>query len=721
MNSQNDISPFVINEGDEFKINLFVDNVNCGGCIKKIEDGLKNHTAVTSARVNMSTKRVVIKWTGEKDIVNSLVSLIENLGYPTRPFDPHIAKNQNDEDSKEILKALGVAGFAAGNIMLFSFALWTSDAQEMGQETRNMFHWLSALIAMPTIVYSGRVFFKSALNALKNKTTNMDVPISIALIITTLVSFNETLNHKEHAYFDSAIMLLFFLLIGRYLDKRARTKAREAAERMTCMFSATAKIVEDGIAKTIKGSDIKPGMTLMVATGESIASDGIITKGSSQIDSSLITGETLPKEVQIDDTVFGGTVNLGSPLEIKVTKEQEASLLSEIIKLMEKAEQKQSRYIRIADRVTKLYTPVVHLLAFITFLYWFGIGTTWQDSLLIATTVLIITCPCAIALAVPVVQVIVSGKLFKKGIFIKSGDALEKISQTSILAIDKTGTLTLGKPELKNVGALSATQYQIAASMAQHSRHPAAKSISARYNGPLLDLEVKENIGFGLETSYQGKNAKLGSKNWCGIKNEQHTKTPDHITELWFVYGDDKPVCLQLEDELRSDAKEVIQKFKDAGIKTIMLSGDREEIVKHIATQTSIDEFYAELKPTDKISHLKRLTDEGYKVLMVGDGLNDAPALAEAFASISPSSAMDITQNTSSVVFQGEQLMPIFEIWQTAKKSQKLVKQNIALSMIYNVIAVPLAITGHVTPFIAAIAMSASSLIVTVNSFRVKK
>jgi len=710
--------PFVIEEDNGFKLNLFVYGVNCASCIRSIEGALKKIPNVTYARVNMSTKRLVVKWQDNKALCDSLINAVEKAGYKTKVFDPSLIKNTEREEEKTLLKYIAVAGFAAGNIMLLSFALWTSSAEEMGVETRSLLHWFSALIAMPAIIYSGRAFFKPAFNAIKNRSSNMDIPISVALIITMSVSFYGTIIQQEDVYFDSAIMLLFFLLIGRYLDKKARSKSLEAAGEITSLLIPTANIIKDGKAKTIKSSDIKPNMILIVAKGEHIASDGVIIDGESEIDNSLISGESIPQKLVIGDKVFAGTLNLGNPIKIKTSKTQDNALLSDIIKLMEKAEQRQSKYINFSEKVTKLYTPIVHLMALATFIFYLFYGSDWQMALLTATTVLIITCPCAIALAVPVVQVIASGNLFKNGVFIKSGNALEKLSDIDILVIDKTGTLTLGKPELKNIDIIPQEELKIITSMASKSLHPLSQALMVK-DISLLNLDVKEVSGSGLETKYKGKTARLGNKEWCGI-NDNKKITPPHITELWFKYGDKEPLCLLLEDKIRPDAKETIEKLKENNIKTILLSGDRAEIVQHVALKLGIEDFHSEQNPADKINYLKELKDKGLKPLMIGDGLNDAPALAEAHASISPGSAIDITKNTADIIFQGQSLMPVFTTWQIAKQSQKLVKQNIFLSLIYNSLAIPLAISGNVTPLIAAVAMSASSLIVTVNSFRAK-
>jgi Cu2+-exporting ATPase len=718
---ENDLCSFISEDAQGvYTLYLFVEKLHCASCVWLIEQALLRQLDVDHARINMSTRRLVLRWRGDKNYGNHLAYLVHQMGYRLKPFDPSLINSHDRDEDAFLLRCLAVAGFAAGNVMLLSVSLWASSTATMGEETRALMHWVSGIIAMPAVIYAGQPFFKSALNALRNKHTNIDVPISLALILTTFVSLYETVMHGEHAYFDSVVMLLFFLLIGRYLDRRARSRAREAAEGMMTMFATSAKIIENGVSRIIPGRDLIPDMILEVAAGERVAADGIILQGKSELDTSLITGESMPEKVFIGSTVFAGTLNISNPLKIKVTQCQENTLLSEIIRLMERAEQKKSRYIRLADKVTRVYTPVVHILAIASFSGWVLNGMAWPQATLVATTVLIITCPCALALAVPVVQVITSGKLFRQGIFIKSGDALERLSTANIIAFDKTGTLTLGRPELKNPGALTAQQYQLAASMAEKSRHPMAKAIQRRYQGPLLDLEITETSGYGLESLYQGQKIRLGNRAWCNVADDALQPLP-YLSETWFVQGENPPVQLLMKDQLRPDAAKIVQAFKSAGIEPVLLSGDRHDIVKHVAEEVGLSLFYAELNPARKIAHLQVLEKEGKNVFMVGDGLNDAPALMGAHVSMSPATALDITQSAADIIFQGENLSPVLAVWQAAKKSQQIVRQNIVVSIGYNVVAVPLAMMGHVTPLIAALAMSSSSLIVILNSFRVKK
>ncbi len=698
-------------ENGNHSLNLLIDGMHCPSCVAIIENALKKQEAVISARLNLSTKRLHIIWNGPLEYADSLVGIINGMGYNAMPFDPETAETEQKKEEKFLLRCLGVAGFASGNLMLFSVPLWSADIAEMGGATRTFFHWIQAFIAVPAIIYCGLPFYRSAWRAAREFKTNMDVPISVAVILATVMSFFETITFGRHSYFDSAVMLLFFLLIGRYLDARARGRARSAAHDLLQMMTGFAtQLKDDGSQETIPLSEIKEGMTLLVAVGEKIGADGRIIKGDSELDTSLITGETMPQKVGIDAMVFAGTINIAAPITIIVTKPGERSLLSEIIKLMETAEQSQAKYVTVAEKISTWYTPVVHILAAATFIGWYFYGgLAWQLALLYAATVLIITCPCALGLAVPVVQVLASGILMRNGILIKSGSALERLAKITYAVFDKTGTLTIGRPALLNQDDYTPQQLQLAASLASHSKHPLSQAVLAAYHGPLLAIEAKEIAGCGIEA----EGIKLGKAAWCGMQ-----ASADDALELWLVNKNEKPIRFIFTDQLRSDAKTVIATLEAEHIATELLSGDRPQLVAKIAAEVGIDNASAELSPIEKCNRLGALKASGKNVLMVGDGLNDAPSLASAYVSMSPSSAMDITQNAADIVFQGNKLSPIITAWRIAKFSQTLVKENFALAILYNVIAIPLAVAGMVTPLIAAIAMSSSSLLVIANAMR---
>lgn len=698
---------------DTHTLDLLVDGLSCPSCVRKIESALLREPGVSKARLNFSTRRLRITWQGDEADRTRFIPLLSTIGYRAVPFDAGAATTQEQNEETFLLRCMAIAGFASGNLMLFSVPLWSADAMQMGEATRSLFHWIQALIAMPTIAYAGRPFFRSAWSVLKEKRTNMDVPISVALILATLMSLFETVTRGNHAYFDSAVMLVFFLLIGRYLEARARGKARSAAQNLVRMMAGSATVLlPDGSGKTMPLSELREGMTLLVAAGEKIGADGEVIAGESEIDTSLITGETLPRRAETGSRVYAGTINMAAPLRITVTHAGERSLLAEIVRMMEHAEQSQARYVTLADRISRAYTPVVHLLAASTFVGWilWG-GAAWQAALLTASTVLIITCPCALGLAVPVVQVLASGLLMRRGILLKSGSALERLAAITHVALDKTGTLTVGHPELEQVARFPAETLQMAASLACHSKHPLSQALCRAYTGPLLAAEVTELPGYGLEGTLDGKRMRLR-------RRDGETAETDTALELWLAVEGELPVRFTFNDPLREDAVAVIRRLQDSGLSLSLLSGDRPETVSAVAAATGIRHAEGALTPVEKCRRLEALKASGARVLMVGDGLNDAPSLAAATVSMSPASGMDITQNAADIVFQGNRLSPVLYAWRMAQFAQKLVRQNFWLATLYNAIAIPLAVAGYVTPLIAAIAMSSSSLVVIGNALR---
>jgi len=701
----------------EFQLELGVEGIHCAACIRLIENALTENEDVTAARVNMSTERVTFAWKGAVERGDMFAHQIEKLGYKLYDLSQKERTAKLDDTEKELIKSIAVAGFAAGNLMLVSVGLWTTTAETMGLATRDLFHWVSALIALPTVAYSGRPFFRSAIGVLRQGHTNMDVPISLAVILACLMSISEAVRGGEHVYFDSAAMLLFFLLIGRFLDARAKGKARQSASTLLSKLGGTAAVYQNGELVRLPVKDLKADMKVLVAAGENIPADGVLLTGSSEVDQSLINGETMPLAVKEGDHVFAGTVNLLAPITVLIEKASNKSLLSEIVRMMEVAEQGAAKYVRLADKAASLYTPVVHAFGALTFFgWWLLMSAPWQVSLLHAVTVLIITCPCALGLAVPVVQVLASGELLKKGVLLKSGDALERLSSVDTIVFDKTGTLTIGVPELTG-GTYGPEELKLAAALASKSVHPLSKAVVAAYSGKLLEIDVKEVPGKGLEATYNGQHVRLGSRRWCGPSGDQN----EEVLELWLSLGNEAVARFHFADQLRSDAAATVERLKSQGYEVHLLSGDRCATADFVAKSLGIEKVKAEVTPTEKCDYLNTLRTEGAKVLMVGDGLNDAPALAAAEASMSPSSAIDIAQNTADIVFQGDLLGPVADTLGVAHRSTKLVKQNFGLAVVYNIVAIPLAVMGYVTPMIAAAAMSGSSLLVILNAFRLKR
>jgi Cu2+-exporting ATPase len=700
------------------ELDLVVENLHCPSCIPRIEGAAKRMPGVLDARVNLTTRRLHLSWQRGEVEPAALVGAVSAQGFRLAPYNPVDLKAGSDEAGKALLRAMAVAGFAAGNVMLLSISVWSGMASDMGPATQSLFHWISALIALPAVAYAGLPFYRSAVGALRGGALNMDVPISLAVILAAGMSLFETVQGGDYVYFDAAVMLLFFLLIGRYLDLQVRGKARSAAENLMLLRAVAATVVTaDGGHRATPVGDIAPGMRVFVAAGERIPVDGRIVSGRSEVDTSLVTGESVPRAAAVGAEVFAGTLNLGAPLEIEVSAAGDGTLLAEIVRLMEAAEQGRARYVRLADRAARIYAPAVHILAAGTFLGWLAFGgLAWQPALLVAIAVLIITCPCALGLAVPAVQVAAVGRLLRGGVLVKSADGLERLAEADTVVFDKTGTLTLGRPELANRESVDSADLRLAASIATASRHPLARAL-CRAAGPVRAVagDVREDPGLGLAATLDGREVRLGSRAWCGIDNAD---VPAAESELWLAVQDRAPARFGFRDTPRADAAKIVAWLKGQGFAVELLSGDREPVVREVAQALGIEHWAAERKPADKIARLEALAAEGRKVLMVGDGLNDAPALAAAFVSASPSEAADVSQTAADIIVQGEGLAPLGEAIRISVAARQLVMQNFALALSYNAIAVPLAVAGLVTPLIAALAMSASSIVVTLNALR---
>lgn len=706
-----DYSGFVRREKDgRNSLRLAVEGMNCAGCAFKIEKALNANENV-DARVNVTEKRLTLVWSGDAQRGNVLVDGASSLGFR---FSPIREKDNAESDHvKTLLRAMAVAGFSSGNLMIFSLALWFSSRDTMGGATRDLMYWYSALIALPTVVYSGMPFFRSAWRAISNWHTNMDVPISVAVILASAMSLFETVRGGEHVYFDSAVMLLFLLLAGRYLEARARARTRTAAADLVSLMSGTATIAatEDNLLR-IPAADIRPGMTLLVAKGEKILADGVAQAGCT-IDASALTGETLPQAISPGGAVLAGMINLGDALKVYVEKSQDASLMGDIIALMQKAEQGNAQYVRLADRIAGWYTPVVHALAAIAFFgWWLYGGVAWQQALLYAITVLVITCPCALGLAVPVAQVVAGQRLFKNGMLLKSSDALERLASVDTVIFDKTGTLTSGAVAFENKVDFTADELALVAGLASRSRHPLALAAAAASERK-VSLETREIDGMGVEGTVNGKTVRLGSALFTGAQ-----PTQDEKMELWLDAGQGNPKRLAFSDSLHEDVRETVE-ILSRKQRVIMLSGDRPSAARHVAALAGIADCRAGLDPKMKFAVIEDEIAKGHRVLMVGDGLNDAAALTRATVSMSPSTALDITQNAADIVYRKKGISSIIDAMNIARRTQKVVRQNFAMALGYNVIAVPLAVAGYVTPLVAAVAMSVSSLVVIFNALRI--
>lgn len=687
-----------------------VPDIRCAGCIAKLEQGLVRDKRIAAARVNFTEKRVHLSCTPDADMPD-LLGAFTTLGFEAHPIGTGEEAGAEVETSRALLRAVAVAGFAMMNIMLLSVSVWSG---AMGA-TRDLFHWLSAMIALPTVAYAGRPFFLSAWRALRHRRTNMDVPISIGVLLVSVMSLYETVTHGAHAYFDGAVMLLFFLLCGRWLDSVMRDRARGGVTALLRNMGTGAMVFRhERSTYWVDATALEPDMVMLVAAGERLAADGVVANGSSSIDLSLLTGESAPQAVCPGDVVHAGTLNLDAPLKVRVTAAGTDTAIADIARLMGEAAQGKSRYVRIADRAARLYAPAVHCLALLAFTGWMMAGAGWHQSLLIAAAVLIITCPCALGLAVPAAQIVAAGALMRKGVLIKDGSALERLSEVDLALVDKTGTLTLGRPEALDLGRLDIGVKSLILALAQSSRHPLSEALTRGLQAydirPAEVASVRETPGFGVEARWAERTVTLGRPLGTGLGDALATQ----------LAVDGRPVAtIRFADQLRPDARCTVDMLRDAGIAAMILSGDRAEAVAPVARELGLT-AQTGMSPRDKFAAIARQTALGHNVLMLGDGLNDGPALAAGHASMAPGSASDVGKNAADCIFLGDRLMPVVETVRMARRTQAIVRQNFMLAIVYNVVAVPLAFLGLVTPLIAAIAMSGSSLLVVGNALRLK-
>ncbi|MEZ5687808.1 MAG: heavy metal translocating P-type ATPase [Caenibius sp.] len=700
-------APPRLDSGQAERTVLAVPGMHCAGCMSKIERGLDEVPGIASARVNLSARMVTVEHDPALD-ARALVDLLGEIGFEAQPRSNGFARNPSAV--KPLLAPLAVAAFAAMNVMLFSVSVWSG----ADGTTRGLFHWISALIAVPAITYAGQPFFRSAWSALSKGRTNMDVPISIGVIVATGLSLYETFIGGRDAWFDGALMLLTFLLAGRVADAMMRDRARRGVDALLSQAAQGAMVVDgSGALGWVDADALEPGMTMRVAAGERLAADGEIVTGASRFDQSLLTGESAAVAAGQGDEVFAGTLNLDAPVDVAVTGTGQDTTLAEIARLMEASAQDRSRYVRLADRAARLYAPAVHTLAALTVVGWLLAGAGLYHALVTGVAVLIITCPCALGLAVPVAQVVASGSLMRAGVMVKDGSALERLAVIDRALFDKTGTLTQGTalPDPQVLARMSDQHAAIAFGLASHSRHPLSRSLVRALAprttaAPIEQVEERPGVGvFGV----------------CGGVPVALRK-PDNAggSAVALEIGAEPPLVIPFADRLRPDAANTLERLRAAGVESAILSGDARVAVDAVADELGIS-ANAESSPADKQRIIGDVRAQGHTVLMVGDGLNDGPALAAANVSMAPGSASEVGLQASDFVFVQDSLLAVSRALETARATMRVVRQNFGMAIVYNILAVPLAIAGMVTPLVAAIAMSMSSLLVIANSLRLAR
>ena len=673
--------------------------IHCAACIGKIERGLGTVPGVKGVRVNLSLKRLTVE--GPVD-PSRIETELTDLGFESYPLDLEALSAARDDRGRVLLLRMAVAGFAMMNVMLLSVAVWSGAVDA----TRDLFHLISALIALPVVAYSGQPFFQNAWSALRVRRLNMDVPISLAILLAAGMSLFETLNGGDHAYFDAALSLTFFLLIGRYMDHQTRSAARSAAKELTALEVQTAERLTQTGTQTVSAASLRIGDMVLVPSGARVPVDGVLETDGAVMDRALLTGESAAVSVAVGDTLQMGEVNLGAPLHVRATAVGEDTSLRRMAALIETAENGRNSYTALADRAAQIYAPAVHLLAFVAFVGWVIATGDVRLSLNIAIAVLIITCPCALGLAVPAVSTAAISRLFSAGYLVKHATALERLADIDYVVFDKTGTLTL--PSVSLPAKASDTDKSVAKALAQASHHPLSKALVTALSDtvPAIVSDIKEVEGQGVQGRYNGQIVRLGRGGWLGAD----------FVGLGLKQGQNVPFEIEASETLRAGIKDALDRLD---LPSEIMTGDAIGPAQTLADKIGLP-VTAQARPQDKLDRLDALAAQGHAVLMVGDGLNDTAALASAHASIAPSTALEASRNAADVVALKESFAQLPLVLAVARASASLSKQNFAIAVLYNCIAVPIALAGFATPLAAALAMSLSSITVLFNSQRMR-
>lgn len=712
--------------GNVREASLILEGIVCAACVWLNERHVKQLPGVLDFRVNYSTHRATLRWDTSQLKLSTVLQAISEIGYHAHPFDPGRLESLQKKEKSAALRRIAVAGLGMMQVMMVAAAMYIGAVSDMDGQMRYFLRWISLVMTVPVVFYSARVFFQSAWRDLRRGRFGMDVPVSIGIGIAFTASVWATVMGGGEVYFDSVTMFTFFLLTGRYLEMNARHKAGQVAEALVRLMPATATLLKGGKQEVVPVSQLVSGDQVLIKPGEVVPADGLVLAGISSTNEALLTGESLPCRKLEGDKLVGGTVNIESPLTMQVSQVGEHTVLAAIIRLLERAQAEKPELARLAEKVSSRFVPLILLTATAVFLYWHQ--SQPSEAFWIALSVLVITCPCAFSLATPTALTAATGLLTSKGVLTTRGHALEALARIDELILDKTGTLTYGQlivVDFKVLGSLpESVCKRLVAGLEQASEHPVAKAILQLSHEPYVISQLSSESGRGVQGYWQGECYRLGTLSFVAELTQTDLPLAYSVssTESQVYLGSSAGWLAQisLADQIRAGAKEAIQELRAAGINVSLLSGDNPLVVQQVAEQLGIVKALGGQLPDDKLAYVKALQAQGKVVAMVGDGVNDAPVLAGAAVSIAMGSGSQLAQASADMVLLSESLQQLPFAIKTSRRMQTIIKQNFAWTIAYNLLAIPLAATGLVAPWMAAIGMSASSLIVVLNSLRLK-
>ncbi|MFN1550903.1 heavy metal translocating P-type ATPase [Vibrio natriegens] len=706
-------SEFVRQHDNVSEVTLSLDGVSCAACAWLIEKQVSNTKGLVSIRVNTTTNRALLAWDKTQVRLSELLAAIHKLGYKAAPFEADVQEASYHQMMKQYLYRLGIAGLATMQVMMLAVALYLEVFGDLEPEFKNYFRWVSLIFATPVLLYSALPFYLNAWRSIKGRTLGMDVPVSIALIFAYVASLVATFTEQGEVFFESISMFTFFLLVGRFLEMRARRKAAAASGNLLKLIPAIATTLD---GEQIPVKTLKIGDRIRVLPGEHIPADGKVISGRIHIDESMLTGESVHVVKKEGDAVFAGTLNGDESFELEVTSSKADSVISNIVRLQDEAQHSKPKIAEIADVVARYFVGAILIISAGTWLYWHQ--TKPDDAFWIMLSVLVATCPCALSLATPTALTCATSRMGNFGILLRKGHVFETLCKVNHLVVDKTGTLTKGDIEISRTsvfGEISESEsLALAAALEAHANHPIARSFAQYSKEDVVMSEVKNVIGSGIEGLWNGKDVKIGSAAF--VVNEGC----DESNAVYLSVNGEHAATFYYRDPIRKESQAFIQRFAEAGIKTTLLTGDSIQNAQPVADEIGIDHVIASAKPEDKLAYLKSLDSDDI-TMMVGDGINDAPTLAGAHLSVAMGGGTDVAKASADMTLLGDNLEKLLEARLLALRTRKIIRENLAWSLGYNLLILPLAVAGLVAPYVAVVGMSASSIIVVSNSLRLLK
>lgn len=727
---------FVRHQGEEASTTLVVDGITCAACAWLIEHELRKEPSVSKASLNLSNDRLNINWDSEQTALSDLIIKLRKIGYKVRPFQQDSAQQARKLEFQRALRRLIVAGLGMMQVMMYAVGLYAGALQGIEAEYKGFLRWTSLLVATPVVFYAASPFFVAAWRGIRSKHPGMDFPVALAIGSAYVASCWATLNQSGEVYFDSVCMFTFFLTIGRFLEMRARHKTGETTQNLLELTPSTATLIVDDDYHQVPVKDLKVGSLILVKPGQTLPIDGVIRKGDSSVSEAMLTGESAPKPVQQGDTILSGSQNLSNPLQVEVTKSGADSTLSTIVALLERAQADKPQFVQLVDRIASWFVVAVVLIAAVVYVTWSWLGS--DHAFWITLSVLVATCPCALSLATPTVLTTATNRLAEAGFLITRGHVLQTLPKIKQVIFDKTGTLTAGHYQIAESLSLSTDLatfpiercLDIAAALERDSEHPIAHAFKL-IRSPLFaeSLEVKGHLGISGTIHLMD----LESNNQSPTKNHFHIGSAQFMNQLglnpperagqWIFLANHHELLagFRLDDQLREDAQSTVNSLKGQGMNTVILSGDNSDAVSQLAQQLQIDHLEAGLSPANKLAYVETQQGNQCPSLMVGDGINDAPVLAAASVSLAMGGGTDLAKTSADAVLLNDQLSTLMDAFKVANKTQLVIRQNLIWSLAYNLSILPLAAMGLVPPYVAAIGMSFSSLLVVLNALRVRK